>query len=270
MTRGVHPPDGPVDGAAAGPAGGPVERVETYVDQLAAALPLQLPDSAALLEEIRDHLFCDVEQAWTSGVPVQAALDVAVARVGDPATVGADWRAEVVRGAVRAADTALLRLVVLAGAAWLLVLATGPAAHWRGIEPRSVPRLEELGSAGAGLSVAAATTGVLLVGLAGARARAGVRAAATRWLDRWALTATVLALLAALASAAGVADLLRILAVAAPGSVTGVGVLVGTSVSVLAVVLSVPGLDRLCRVVCRRPAGIGADGRRDRSRRPAA
>jgi len=259
MMRGAHPPDGPVDG----PAAGSVDRVETYVDQLAASLPLRLPESTALLDEIRDHLFCEVEQASASGLPVQAALDAAVARVGDPGTVGSGWRAEVVRGAVRAADTALLRLVVLAGAAWLLVLATGPAARWRGTEPRSVPRLEELGSAGAGLSVAAASAGVLLVGLAGARARAGVRVAATRGLDRWALTATVLALVAALASAVGVADLLTILAVAAPGSVTGSGVLVGASVSVLGVALTVPGFERLRRVVL-------PTGGRCRSRGPAA
>ncbi len=254
------PQDDPQAGSVPGPTVCAAARVEVYVGRLASSLPPRLAESNTLLAEVRDHLLCEVEQASASGLPVGAALDAAMAQVGDPLTVGSGWRREIVRGAVRAADTALLRLVVLAGAGWLLVLSTGPAAHWRGPEPRSIPRLEELGSAGAGVSVAAATAGVLLAGLAGARARAGVRAAAVGWLDRWALTATALALVAAVLAAADLADLLTTRSSAAPGSVTGHGVLIGTAVSLAASAVTVPGLHRLGRVVL--PVGGRAPGRR--------
>lgn len=254
------PQDGSKVGSVPGPATCAAARVESYVGRLATSLPPRLPESSTLLAEVRDHLLCEVEQASTSGLPVGAALDAAMAQVGDPVTVGSGWRREIVRGAVRAADTALLRLVVLAGAGWLLVLVTGPAAHWRGPEPRSIPRLEELGSAGAGFSVVAATAGVLLVGLAASRGRSGVPAAGVGWLDRWALTATALALVAAVLAAADLADLLTTRSSAAPGSVTGYGVMIGTAVSLSALAVTVPGLQRLGRVVL--PVGGRAQGRR--------
>lgn len=253
------PEHGPDVGSSPGPTVCAEARVESYVGRLATSLPPRLPESSSLLAEVRDHLLCEVEQASASGLPVSAALDTAMAQVGDPLTVGSGWRQEIVRGAVRAADTALLRLVVLAGAGWLLVLATGPAPRWQGPEPRSIPWLEELGSAGAGVSVAAATAGVLLAGLAGARARAGVRSAAVGWLDRWALMATALALAAAVLAAADLADLLTTRSGAAPGSVTGLGVLIGTAVSLSALAVTVPGLRRLGRLVL--PVGGRAQGR---------
>lgn len=153
-----------------------------------------LAESDALLDEVRDHLLSEVERAEALGAPVGPALDAAIARVGDPATVGSGWRVELVRGAV-------------------------------------------------------------------ARARAGVCAAAVGWLDRWALTATGLAVLAAVLAGGDLADLLTTRSSSAPGSVTARGVLVGTAVSLVAVAVTVPGLHRLRRVVLP----LGGPGRPRRS-----
>lgn len=111
-------------------------------------------------------------------------------------------------------------------------------------------RLEEFGSASAALTLAAA--GALLV-LGATRSPMAPTPCA---LDRWAVTATVLAVLACATTAGVLADLLRTLRDLTPGALTGPGVQVATACSVVGVAAALPALDRARRVLTpARPAG---------------
>lgn len=218
--------------------------LESFVDDLAGSLP-RLPESAALLDEVRDHLLCEVEDAEAGGSSPGSARAAAVRRIGDAGVIAAGWRTELLRSSLRRTATAVLRLVVVAGVAWSVVLARDPAASPRGGAARPVVHLEELGSASAGLAVAAAAAvAVLLVGAA--RSGPPVPRCA---LDRWAVRATVLALGACAATGGLLADLLRTLARTFPGSVSELGVLAATACSLGGVAAAVPALDRARRVL---------------------
>ena len=225
--------------------------VEAFVDDLAGNLP-RVPESADLLDEVRDHLLCEVEDAEAGGSPPGSARAAAVGRLGDAGVIADRWRAEVLRSSLRRTATAVLRLLVVAGTAWLVVLARDPAAWPGGAARRPVVRLEELGSASAGIAVAAATAGALLVVGAARTGREVPRGA----LDRWAVRSTVLALLACAVTGGLVADLVRTLDDTGPGSVSGLGVLAATACSVAGVVAALPAVDRARRVLLV-PAGQG-------------
>ncbi len=236
--------------------------VESFVADLAGNLP-RLPESADLLDEVRDHLLCAVETAEAGGASPESARAQALVRLGDARTLAAGWRAVLVRASVGRTDNALLRLVLVAGTAWLLALVADPASSPLGTATRSVLRLEELGSVSAGLTLAAAAAGSLLV-LGAARSGGGPAPGA---LDRWAVSATVLAVLACAATAGVLADLLRTLGSAAPGTLAGPGVLAATACSVAGVAAALPALDRARRVLA--PARHGSclaprHGRRSR------
>lgn len=141
---------------------------------------------------------------------------------------------------------------MVAGTAWLLVLAHDPTASRLGAGNRPVLRLEAFGSASAALTVVAAGAGALLV----LRATRSPMAPTPCALDRWAVTATVLAVLACATTAGVLADLLRTLRDLTPGTLTGPGVLVATACSVVGVAAALPALDRARRVLTpARPAG---------------
>jgi hypothetical protein len=238
--------------------------VDHYLEHLKTRLWPRPADSGDpdLLDELRDHLLCHVEQQVANGAPPASAAASALAEFGPLEGMAGALRGELVRPHLRRLNLVLLALGVAAGATWAGVLLAGPAEPWtEHTEPFPVV-LFDAGGAFAGTStLLAAVLSVLLIGYTGRlwahpRLRAG--------LQRWSLRACWATLALGLLTAAQLAGYLLVRAVVAPSSLHWPAVITAAVLTVAAASV----LFRPLRTVASMRAGTAAPRPALTGRRP--
>lgn len=216
--------------------------VQRYLDELAGELPADWKESSGLLDELRDHLLCDLEDTPDSGRDGPGIGSV-LARLGDARALGASLRRQVESAAVRRASDTLLRLVVVVGAVWALVLLAGPHEPWaKAAEPAGICGLEHLCSAGAVITLSAAV--LARISAAVCDPSPGGSRCATH---RVALASTALTLAAAVGTASALLAYFVDRSRAAPASLSATALALAAACSVAAAVRAVPVLERSVR-----------------------
>jgi len=192
--------------------------IDGYLTRLGGLLSRRPADPAAvdLLDELRDHLLCQVEQEVAGGAEADAATERAVAECGPADGLASALRTELARPHLRRLSVALLLLGVTAGATWTGVLLAGPAEPWtERTEPGPIVFFDAGGELAGTATLLAAVLGVLLVvGPGRFPTVAGLRAGCQRWSVR----ACWLSLALGLATAAQLAGYLLVRALIAPNS----------------------------------------------------
>lgn len=223
------------------------------IEDAVALLATRLPDDPAsrdLLDEVRDHLLCESE-ARDGLDPREVAREV-TARFGDVLVLGQDWTAELRTAAVRRAAVSVLRLVTVAGFAWLIVLVLSARGPWHGGRPAAVLHDEQVGSVCAAATLGAAVLGVVVVALATRRLTGGLLA---RVVGLGVAGTTLLSLAGGAVGASAVADLLGRVHHSAPTPMLLPDVLLASLCTLVAAGTALPALVRAVRVLC--PARLG-------------
>ncbi|HEY0578967.1 MAG TPA: hypothetical protein VGD73_33085 [Pseudonocardia sp.] len=227
--------EGTMEPEAGGAIGG-------YLARLGGLLSPRATDPAAvdLLDELRDHLLCQVEQEVADGAEADAATDRAVAESGPVDGLASALRAELVRPHLRRLSVALLLLGVGAGATWTGVLLAGPAEPWtERTEPGPIVVFDAGGELAGTATLLAAVLGVLLVvGPGRFPALAGLRAGC----QRWSLRACWLSLALGLATAAQLGGYLLVRALIAPSSLAWPAVIAIAALTMAAAPVLLPPL----------------------------
>ena len=218
-------------GAEPGPA------LEDYLAALRAQLRARPVDPATsdLLDEMRDHLLCSVEQQVAGGLAARPAALRALAEFGRVDTVAGALRGELVRPHLRRLSTTLLVLGVVGGASWVGVLLAGPAEPWtEHTEPRPIVLFDAVGEFAGTATLLTAVLGALLIGCTGRFWRhPRLRACAQRWSLRACWASLTLGLL----TTAQLGGYLLVRALTAPGSLIWPAVITTTAVTLAVVPL---------------------------------
>jgi hypothetical protein len=215
----------------AGPAQPAVER---YLERLRSKVWPRPADvgAADLMDELRDHLLCHIEEQVTDGAEPGLAADRAVAEFGPLDRMAGALHAELVRPHLRRLTLVLLALGVTAGTIWTGVIIAGPAEPWtERTEPLPVVILDAGGALAGTLTLTAAVLGVLLTGCAG-RAWAYPRVRAS--LQRWSLRVSWATLALGLVTAAQLAGYLLVRAVVEPTSLAWPAVITSAALTLAA------------------------------------
>lgn len=228
-------PDVTGDPGHAGPARGPVDaRVEGYLRRLRAGLSAQPgdPTSGDVLDELRDHLLCHVEDQVADGLDAEVAARRAVAELGSAAGLAAALRVELVRPHLRRLSVLLLLLGFGCGATWTGVLLAGPPEPWtERTEPAPILFFDIAGELAGTGTLLAAVLGVLLVAWPGRYLpHPGFRAGCQRWAVRACLASLGLGLV----TGAQLAGYLLVRGLIAPWSLSWPAVLVTGLISLAA------------------------------------
>ncbi|HEX4246743.1 MAG TPA: hypothetical protein VH008_02680 [Pseudonocardia sp.] len=229
---------------------GPQEIVDGYLRHLRS---LVWPgaadrDSADTLDELRDHLLCEVEQQVTNGVEPRSAAQQALCGFGPVDELTGKLQRELVRPHLRRLSNVLLLLGLSAGATWTGVLMAGPPEPWTDrTEPRTIVFFDYSGEIAATCTLVAAALGILLVIAPG---RFLIRPQLRALCQRWSVRACATSLLLGLATAVQLAGYLAVRAVIAPASLSWTSI----AVTCLLTAATVPILARPLRaVVAMRP-----------------
>jgi hypothetical protein len=188
------------------------------------------PDATDLLDELRDHLLCDIEQQVTDGAQPRSAEARALAGFGPADRVAGALRVELVRPHLRRLSLALLLLGLAGGATWVGVLLAGPAEPWTDrTEPRTILFFDRVGEFAGTATLLVAALAALLIGCTGRiwrypRMRAGAQ--------RWSLRACWVSLTLGLLTAAQLGGYLLVRGVIAPTSLAWPAVLTTVALTV--------------------------------------
>lgn len=170
---------------------GASERVlESYLGQVAAALPGPTKARAAILAELRAGLLDAADAYHWRGLAASSAMEAAAEEFGDPATVAAALRPELAATQARRAAITLLATVPLVVVVW-----TG-AAFASHIGAHQAPPWQWAGAPASWRIVLPLAGAALLVGVWMAVAAVAATGQLTRWLPdrpRFAATAAALA-----------------------------------------------------------------------------
>ncbi len=242
---------GPVDDGGAARRGGDAARLESFLDELARELPTSR-EGDSLVDEVRDHLLCDLEHARGSEPRVAPVLATVLARFGDARAVGTSWRRQLESAALGRASDTLLRLVVVVGALWALVLLAGPSEPWaKPAEPVGIRLAEHVCSIGAVLTLALAGLGRACAYLTSRTLAAERNRPATPHIAT--MVSTALAAIVGVATGGALLAYFLARFQAAPGSLSPAALVLGSAFSFAAVGLAAPSVDRALRHVRMRP-----------------
>jgi hypothetical protein len=214
---------------------GPQDIIDSYLQNLRSRVwpGPAARDSADTLDELRDHLLCEVEQQVDDGAEPRAAAQQAVLGFG-PVD---ELQRELVRPHLRRLGNVLLILGLGAGATWTGVLMAGPPEPWTDrTEPGPIVFFDYGGELAATVTLIAAALAILLVTAPGQfLIRPRLRAYCQRWSERACATSLVLGV----ATAAQLAGYLAVRAVIAPtslawSSIAITGLLTAATVPILA------------------------------------
>jgi hypothetical protein len=227
--------------------------VEDYLSRLRVRTwprPVE-PEATDLLDELRDHLLCDIEQQVTDGAPPRSAAASALAGFGPVEQVAGALRVELVRPHLRRLSLALLLLALAGGATWVGVLLAGPAEPWTDrTEPAVILFFDRVGESAGTATLLVAALAAVLIGCTGRIWRyPGTRAGA----QRWSLHACWLSLALGLLTAAQLAGYLLVRGVIAPGSLIWPAVATTAAVTVAAAPLLVRPLRTVAAMHSGRP-----------------
>jgi len=218
---------------------GPQEIIDSYLRHLRSRVwpGAADRDSADTLDELRDHLLCEVEQQVNDGAEPHSAARHAVLDFGPVDELTGTLQRELIRPHLRRLGNVLLILGLGAGASWTGVLMAGPPEPWtERTEPGPIVFFDYGGEIAATVTLVAAALGILLVTAPG---QFLIRPQLRAYFQRWSVRACATSLLLGVATAAQLAGYLAVRAVIAPTSlawtsIAVTGLLTAATVPILA------------------------------------
>jgi hypothetical protein len=232
-------------------AAGPQEVIDSYLRQLRSRVwpGAADRDSTDTLDELRDHLLCEVEQQVTNGVDPRSAAQHAVLTFGAVDELTGRLQRELVRPHLRRLGNVLLLLGLAAGATWTGVLMAGPPEPWTDrTEPGPIVFFDYGGELAATFALVTAALGILLVVAPG---RFLIRPTLRALCQRWSVRACATSLLLGLATAVQLAGYLAVRAAIAPASLSWTSI----AITALLTAATVPILARPLRAVVTMQPG---------------
>ena len=240
-------------------APGPQEIIDSYLRQLRSRVWPAAADreTADTLDELRDHLLCELEHQVSNGAEPHSAARRAVLGFGPVDELTGKLQRELVRPHLRRLGNVLLLLGLGAGATWTGVLMAGPPEPWTDrTEPRTIRFFDIGGESAATVTLIAAALAILLVTAPG---QLLVRSRLRAHCQRWSVLACATSLLLGLATAAQLAGYLAVRAALFPSSLSWTPI----AVAGLLTAATVPILARPLRaVLTMRPDQVRATARR--------
>lgn len=219
----------------------PAEPVEACLEQLRERLWPGLVDTGVdgVLDEIRDHLLCEVAERVAAHEDDVTAARRAVHGLGPVDRLAAGLRTELVRPHLRRLSATLLCFGAAAAAVWNAALLAGPAEPWpEPGQPMQVSLLDEGGEWTGVATVLAALVGLVLMAGAGRWGRPGFREKG----QRWAAGACVASAVLGVATAGQLAAYLAVRAHAEPHSLSVPAVAAAALFTALGALFLLPGL----------------------------